>query len=394
VGRYCGVGVLTGTQLDRLLTEPDTTAETTARVRRRIMTRLSGLGLVRMLDRRIGGARAGSAGHVYTLTSAGHTFLALHRGQPAPGRIRRSLTPSALFLNHALAVSEIYVQLTEASSTGRFRVAHFRAPAWWPLGDSLYLRPDAYLVLDTGRYSDCWWLEIDRATEPLPRVRDKYRDYLDHAVGGGTGPDGALPRVLLTTPTPKRCAAIFQLISDLHCRLTTPSDGPVQCLRTRRRSRAPYHRPTRPMRQRHICPRASRPPAPPHPSSPFSVHNAAHPSELGRSYALLRRTDPRGWTCATHVSHPSLGPDSPGLGVVVRAHDTPGQRTGTGAPLLSCWARGGRSFVHITLPLPLNGGASWLPGPSAEFAVTTGRLPRANVAGRLGVSCGSRQVVS
>jgi hypothetical protein len=100
-------------------------------------------------------------------------FLALHLGQPPQGRIRHSSSPSALFLNHALAVSEIYVQLTEASHTGRFRVAHFRAPAWWPLGNSLYLRPDAYLVLDTGKYKDCWWLEIDRATEPLPRVRVK-----------------------------------------------------------------------------------------------------------------------------------------------------------------------------------------------------------------------------
>jgi hypothetical protein len=202
------VRVLTGGQLDRLLTDPDTSNDTTGRVRRRIMTRLSGLGLVQMLDRRIGGVRAGSAGHVYTLTTAGHTFLALQRGQSPPGRVRHAPTPSPLFLNHALAVSEIYVQLIEASRSGGFRVAHFQAPAWWPAGEGLYLRPDAYLVLDTGAYKDCWWLEIDRATESLPRLTAKCVDYRDHATHGGTGPDGALPRVLFTAPTQRRADAI------------------------------------------------------------------------------------------------------------------------------------------------------------------------------------------
>ena len=68
------------------------------------MTRLFGAGLVTMLTRRVGGARAGSIGHIYALTSAGHTFLALLTGQPPPERRRHTRNPGTPFLTHALAI--------------------------------------------------------------------------------------------------------------------------------------------------------------------------------------------------------------------------------------------------------------------------------------------------
>ncbi len=58
--------------------------ETVGRVRRRIMTRLTDLGLVAVLGRRVGGVRAGSVGHLYALTTAGHRFLALINNVPPP----------------------------------------------------------------------------------------------------------------------------------------------------------------------------------------------------------------------------------------------------------------------------------------------------------------------
>jgi hypothetical protein len=176
--------VLTGHQLDRLLTKTDVDPHTTARVRRRLMGRLDQLGLVRMLERRIGGIRAGSTGHVYVLTPAGHTFLALlHREHPPP-RIRHSRAPGALFLNHTLAIAEVYVALTEASRHRDFGVATFATEpsTWWPLGNGFVLRPDAYTVL---------------------------------ATSGGTGPDGVPPHVLFTAPTPHRCTLISDLITGL-----------------------------------------------------------------------------------------------------------------------------------------------------------------------------------
>lgn len=152
------VRLLTGTQLDQLLAEPDTTAATTARLRRRIMTRLIGLGLVTTLERRVGGARAGSAGHIYALTPAGHRTLAIAQGQPCPPRSRPSGTPSALFLGHMLAISDIYVQLiTTSRDHDDVQLVTFTTEpqCWWSIGHGDYLKPDAYLRLATTTHTDC-----------------------------------------------------------------------------------------------------------------------------------------------------------------------------------------------------------------------------------------------
>jgi hypothetical protein len=74
------------------------------------MARLAERGLVVMLARRVGGVRAGSAGHIYTLTTAGWRFLALLNGGPEPSRKQPSHVPGDLFLTHTLAVSGIYVE--------------------------------------------------------------------------------------------------------------------------------------------------------------------------------------------------------------------------------------------------------------------------------------------
>lgn len=220
--------VLSGGQLDRLLT-PALAAElgeqSAGRVRRRIMGRLADLGLVTMTERRIGGIRAGSTGHVHVLTPAGYTLTALLSGERPPGRVRRSRNPGPMFLNHALATAETYVQLVEASHAGGFRVATFvtEPGCWWPAGHGLYLKPDAYLALQTASYRDCWWLEIDQATESLPRVQDKIRTYHDHAEHGGLGPDEALPRILFATPDGKRAAAIRSAAA----KTSTSEDGMI-----------------------------------------------------------------------------------------------------------------------------------------------------------------------
>lgn len=207
--------VLTGAHLDRLLTEPDQSTETTARVRRRIMTRLTDIGLVTTLNRRIGGTRAGSAGHIYTLTSAGYRFLDLAQKNHTTTRIRHHRATSPLFLTHALAISDIYVSLHEASHPANFQVSTFDTePAcWWTSSHGTHLRPDAYAVLHTKTHADCWWLEIDQGSENTPRLRAKITAYLTHADSGGTGPDGALPRVLFTTPDQPRAETIQTLIT-------------------------------------------------------------------------------------------------------------------------------------------------------------------------------------
>jgi hypothetical protein len=210
--------VLTGAQLQRLrFTDITTSAQ--ARDRRRVLQRLTNLDLVSTLNRRIGGIRAGSAGHLYTLTPAGQRLQALQRGQSLSTRLRRARTPGAPFIRHTLAISEIYVTLTEASRNHDF---HFHVPrfdpeptCWHPAGNGRYLHPDAYLTLATPTHQDCWWLEIDQATESLPRIKRKCRTYLNFLTHGGTGPNGVPPRILFTTPDTTRTAAIQKVITTL-----------------------------------------------------------------------------------------------------------------------------------------------------------------------------------
>jgi hypothetical protein len=209
--------VLTGAQLQRLHFAP-INQDSRARDRRRVLQRLTDLGLVSTLDRRIGGIRAGSAGHVYTLAPVGRRLQALQRGQQLIGRLRHPRTPGAPFLNHALAISDIYVTLIETSRHHDFHVSTFQGePACWhPTGhNNQYLHPDAYLVLATSAHQDCWWLEVDQATESLPRIKRKCSSYLDFLVHGGVGPDAVPPRILFSAPDPQRVQAIKNTITKL-----------------------------------------------------------------------------------------------------------------------------------------------------------------------------------
>lgn len=224
--------MLTGAQLQRLRFA-DIAEPSRARDRRRVLTRLADHGYVSTLDRRIGGVRAGSAGHVYRLTPTARRLLDMQREQPTT---RRPRTPGAPFLNHALAVSDIYVTLIENSRNHDFCVSTFDTePACWhPTGNGAYLKPDAYLVIATSTYEDCWWLEIDQATESKPRIKRKIQNYIDHLATGGTGPDGIPPRILFTTPDTVRSHAINKVITTLAVEtridqmvcVTTQADAP------------------------------------------------------------------------------------------------------------------------------------------------------------------------
>lgn len=208
--------VLTGAQLQRLHFD-HISPGSRARDRRSVLQRLSDLGLVSTLERRVGGIRAGSAGHVYTLTPAGQRLQAIQHGQASLRRSRRLHTPSTPFLAHALVISEIYVSLIEASRYHDCQVATFTTEptCWQPTGTGRNLKPDAYTVLATATYQDCWWLEIDRATESLPKIIRKCRPYLDFLTSGGVGPNQVPPRILFSTPNATRSDAINKAIATL-----------------------------------------------------------------------------------------------------------------------------------------------------------------------------------
>lgn len=214
------VRVLTGRQLTRLHFA-DLSATAQERTRRRVLARLVAHDLATTLERRIGGARAGSAGLVYALGVAGqHVVQFLDQTEELPvKRPRQPWTPGRLFLAHTLDVSELYVRLAESGRAGMFELGAYQAvPASWvPDGLGGWHKPDAFAMLRTGDVEDSWWIEVDRATESLPTLKRKLRTYLGFVERGQLGPSGVVPRVLITVPDdkPKRQADVRDMLDHL-----------------------------------------------------------------------------------------------------------------------------------------------------------------------------------
>lgn len=208
---------LTGIQLERLHFS-DLAAPNRNRARNRVLGRLTRLQAVATLTRRIGGVRKGSDGLVYALDIAGQRVVRLLTGQDE-SPARRPWTPGLPFLAHTLAVAELYVRLQEAERTGQLELTDFRAePASWYRTASLgTLKPDAYVQIASLRNEDVWWVEVDLATESRTTLRRKLSLYLlAHQMGtGGPGPEGLLPRVLVTVPTSRRLEIVREVVADL-----------------------------------------------------------------------------------------------------------------------------------------------------------------------------------
>jgi hypothetical protein len=88
------------------------------------------------------------------------------------------------------------------------------------VGGEVVLRPDALVVLAAGHVEDVWWLEIDRGTESLPRLRTALERYLTFAGLGIPGPSGVVPRVLISVTSQERLRAADGLLR----RLPPPAD--------------------------------------------------------------------------------------------------------------------------------------------------------------------------
>jgi len=203
--------LVTGAQLERLhFAEHGEPSR--AVVRRRVLRRLARLRVLGTLARQIGGVRSGSDGLVFALDIAGQRLLG------ELGRVARPRTPGWSFVQHTLGVSEMYVELVERTRADeRVRLERFEAePAcWWPDGRGGRLKPDGYIRLSTPDYVDHWWLELDRATESLTAIRRKLTAYADFWQSGQLGPDGVVPRVLVTVPDAKRYSDLVRLIHQL-----------------------------------------------------------------------------------------------------------------------------------------------------------------------------------
>jgi hypothetical protein len=207
--------LINGQQLERLHFQ-EIVASARGRVRRRVLARLVAWRVLMTLDRRIGGVRAGSAGLVFMLDSAGQKLMTFG-GTEDQIDVRRATEPSTALFGHSLAITELYVALVELGRAEGLTVRSFSTePAcWWPNGLGSYLKPDAYFEIASHQYSDAWWLEQDMGSQHLPTIRRKLTTYLDFALSGQVGPSGVVPRLLISVRDDQRREAVNQVIQRL-----------------------------------------------------------------------------------------------------------------------------------------------------------------------------------
>jgi Replication-relaxation len=169
---------------------------TAARTCRRVLNRLVRDGLLVRLERRtIGGLRAGSASYIY---AAGPRS---HRLDPDERPRRRFREPTATFVDHTLAISDLVVSLRTAERAGRLEILDLQAEpdCWRTLAShrSNMLRPDLFVALVVDDYEYHSFVEIDLATEGLPRLLGKCQTYVDYfEAGTEQHANGIFPRVV------------------------------------------------------------------------------------------------------------------------------------------------------------------------------------------------------
>lgn len=185
-----------------------------ARACNRTLVRLRGNGVLRALERRIGGARAGSAGSVWYVGPAGDRLLRDVDPEARSGR-RNYREPSRHFVEHMLAIAELAIQVVEASRRGAVEVLRIDTePASWEQslsrhGVAQWLKPDLRLVTATAEEEYHWFVEADLATEHLPVILRQCSAYQAfRATGRYQAVHGVFPAILWVTPTPGRAAAI------------------------------------------------------------------------------------------------------------------------------------------------------------------------------------------
>jgi len=212
--------LLTTRQVRRLHFDPvHPTPAASARACNRTLSRLREARVLNALDRRIGGARAGSAGFVWYIGPTGERVLQTLDPGRASGR-RNYREPSRHFALHTLAVAELAVETIEAGRHGDIEVLELQAePAGWqqslaPFGGVQTLKPDLRLVTLRGDYEEHWFVEADLASEHLPVILRQCAAYeAFRTTGRYQATHGLFPAVLWVTPTEARAAAIRAAIA-------------------------------------------------------------------------------------------------------------------------------------------------------------------------------------
>jgi Replication-relaxation len=197
--------LLSGRQIEALFFPQDsqTTRDAASRQCRRVLARLASERVLIRLERRVGGVRAGSASYVYALGPVGQRLVDEQAVRP------RRDEPSAVFVDHQLAVSQLVVELTIAEQRGRLEILTVEGePACWrtlPSVGRSVLRPDLFLALGAADLEYRWFVEIDRNTHHKPAVIRKAQLYESYYRSGTEqATNKVFPRVAWITPGENR----------------------------------------------------------------------------------------------------------------------------------------------------------------------------------------------
>ncbi len=206
---------LTAAQIQQLHFADHATPETAARIRRRVLKRLVSAQMLVQMERRIGGVRAGSTGHVYRIGALGYRLV--HDHATMSGRVKE---PSPTFLDHTLAVAQLAIDLMVAgrqddrqgnNQPGGFEITAMEAePECWRsfqkgLSGTEVLKPDLFVALGLSDYEDRWFIEMDRGTESTTAVVRKCKVYIDYLRSGVEQERyEVFPKVLWIVPTTHR----------------------------------------------------------------------------------------------------------------------------------------------------------------------------------------------
>jgi hypothetical protein len=207
-----------GDQLRRLFFHDISSVAGGARLCRRSLARLVDAGLLARLERRVGGTRAGSSGHVYAITAAGRRVNAYRLGTGKPNN-RGVHEPGQPFVAHTLAIVDLYVALVEADRAGTLELLAFETePGCWRsfnavLGTAQTLKPDAYVRVAVGDYEYASFVEVDCGTEGKGALLRKAHVYVGYYRSGREqAKAGLFPKVVWLAATENRARFLGKLL--------------------------------------------------------------------------------------------------------------------------------------------------------------------------------------
>ena len=165
-------------------------------------------------ERQIGGMRITSIPRTYALTTRG--FRSLENNH----RRHHRYEPGLLFLDHTLAIGDIYCDIVSYSRNKDWYISHIETEpsCWRPFntltGKSTILKPDLRIHLQLRNTELSWFIEIDRATSHKKAITTKLQTYLDYYLSGKEQlENNVFPRVIWVVPMVQRHIWMEKIIS-------------------------------------------------------------------------------------------------------------------------------------------------------------------------------------